>query len=161
LELNPIAAWSGGAGTHGVPYFAYEARQFSSRFDVSPREREAFQELVRELLDWRLAEYLQRQPATDDAIVCKVSHSGGRPIVFLPGRAARPDIPEGTVPVIIDGQRYEADFVKVAVNVIHAAGSTRNELPGLLRAWFGPDAGLPGTSFQVRFERAGNNEYRL
>jgi hypothetical protein len=60
LEVNPIAAWSGGAGTHGVEYFAYEARRFSSRFDVPPSQREAFQELVRELVDWRLAEYLQR-----------------------------------------------------------------------------------------------------
>lgn len=34
LEVNPVAAWSGGAGTHGVAYFAYEARRFSSRFDV-------------------------------------------------------------------------------------------------------------------------------
>ncbi len=28
LEVNPIAAWSGGAGTHGVAYFAYEAGHF-------------------------------------------------------------------------------------------------------------------------------------
>jgi hypothetical protein len=36
LEVNPIAAWSGGAGTHGVEYFTYESRRFSSRFDVPP-----------------------------------------------------------------------------------------------------------------------------
>ena len=161
LEVNPIAAWSGGAGTHGVAYFAYEAGHFSSRFDVPSPHREALQELVRELVDWRLAEYLQRQPGTDDAIVCKVSHASGRPILFLPDRAARPDIPEGPTPVLIDGQRYEAEFAKIAVNVIRAPGSARNELPGLLRAWFGPDAGLPGTSFQVRFERAAGNEYQL
>jgi hypothetical protein len=29
LEVNPIAAWSGGAGTHGVAYFTYEASRFS------------------------------------------------------------------------------------------------------------------------------------
>ncbi|OGL19732.1 MAG: hypothetical protein A3K12_05815 [Candidatus Rokubacteria bacterium RIFCSPLOWO2_12_FULL_71_19] len=161
LEVNPIAAWSGGAGTHGVAYFAYEAGRFSSRFDASLPQREAFQELVRELVDWRLAEYLQRQPGSDDAIVCKVSHAGGRPILFLPDRATRPDIPEGATPVLIDGQQYEAEFAKIAVNVIRSPGSTRNELPGLLRGWFGPDAGLPGTSFQVRFERAVDNVYQL
>jgi hypothetical protein len=116
---------------------------------------------VRELVDWRLAEYLQRQPGPDDAIVCKVSHAGGRPILFLPDRAERPDIPEGATPVLIDGQRYEAEFAKIAVNVIRSPGSARNELPGLLRAWFGPDAGLPGTSFQVRLERTANSEYQL
>ena len=47
------------------------------------------------------------------------------------------------------------------MNVIRAPGSTRNELPGLLRSWFGPDAGRPGTSFHVRFERAADNTYRL
>jgi hypothetical protein len=161
LEVNPIAAWSGGAGTHGVAYFAYEARRFTSRFDVPPAHREAFQELVRELVDWRLAEYLQRQSTSDDAIVCKVSHAGGRPILFLPDRTGRPDIPEGTAPILIDGQRYEAEFVKIAVNVIHLPGSTRNELPSLLRSWFGPDAGLPGTNFQVRFEKAGSETYQL
>jgi superfamily II DNA or RNA helicase len=161
LEVNPIAAWSGGAGTHGVAYFADEASRFSSRFDVPAAQREAFQELARELVDWRLAEYLQRQVPADDAIVCKVSHAGGRPILFLPDRAARPDIPEGTTPVLINGQRYEAEFAQIAVNVVRAAGSARNELPGLLRAWFGPDAGLPGTSFQVRFERTADNGYQL
>lgn len=161
LEINPIAAWSGGAGTHGVAYFAYEAGRFSSRFDLPSPQRDAFQELVRELVDWRLAEYLQRQPETEDAIVCKVSHAGGRPILFLPDRAARPDIPEGSTPILIDGQPYEAQFARIAVNVIRAPGSTRNELPGLLRSWFGPDAGRPGTSFHVRFERAADNTYRL
>jgi superfamily II DNA or RNA helicase/diadenosine tetraphosphate (Ap4A) HIT family hydrolase/HKD family nuclease len=161
LEINPIAAWSGGAGTHGVEYFTYEAGRFSSRFDLPLPHRDAFQELVRELVDWRLAEYLQRQPETEETIVCKVSHAGGRPILFLPERTARPDIPEGLTPVLIDGQRYEAQFAKIAVNVIRVPGSTRNELPGLLRLWFGPDAGRPGTSFQVRFERAADNEYRL
>jgi superfamily II DNA or RNA helicase/diadenosine tetraphosphate (Ap4A) HIT family hydrolase/HKD family nuclease len=162
LEVNPIAAWSGGAGTHGVGYFGYESGRFSSRFDVASPRRDAFQELVRELVDWRLAEYLQRQPGPDDAIVCKVSHAGGRPILFLPDRSPRPDMPEGPTPVLIDGQRYEAEFAKIAVNVIRAAGSTRNELPGLLRAWFGPDAGLQGTNFQVRFEKVADDAvYRL
>jgi superfamily II DNA or RNA helicase len=161
LQVNPIAAWSGGAGTHGVAYFGYEARRFSSRFDVPSPQREALQELVRELVDWRLAEYLQRQPPSDDVIVCKVSHAGGRPILFLPDRAVRPDMPEGPTPVLIDGHRYEAEFAKIAMNVIRAPGSARNELPGLLRAWFGPDAGLPGTSFQVRFERAATDMYQL
>jgi hypothetical protein len=31
-----------------------------------------------------------------------------------------------------------------------------NELPTLLREWFGPDAGLPGTSFEVEFHREGD-----
>jgi hypothetical protein len=31
-----------------------------------------------------------------------------------------------------------------------------NGLPTLLREWFGPDAGLAGTSFEVEFQREGD-----
>jgi hypothetical protein len=57
--------------------------------------------------------------------------------------------------------RYEADFRKVALNVVRRAGSPRNELPGLLRGWFGPDVGLPGTRFEVRLVKSPDSEYRL
>jgi superfamily II DNA or RNA helicase/diadenosine tetraphosphate (Ap4A) HIT family hydrolase/HKD family nuclease len=156
LEENPIRAWAGGAGTGGVAYFTYENGQFSSRFDVPADRRLAFQSLVRELVDWRSAEYLARTPDEISAgtrIVCKVSHTSGRPLLFLPDRRTHLFIPTGTVAVNIDGQDYEADFVKIAVNVVRRAGSDRNELPALLRGWFGADAGLPGTNFSVVFEQ--------
>ncbi len=60
LEKNPIAAWVGGKGTGGNAHFAYEADVFRSTFDVPGELREEFKELVREILDWRLADYLQR-----------------------------------------------------------------------------------------------------
>jgi SOS-response transcriptional repressor LexA len=45
--------------------------------------------------------------------------------------------------------------VKVACNVAHPADAAsargNNALPALLRDWFGPDAGLPGTNFEVEF----------
>jgi SOS-response transcriptional repressor LexA len=51
--------------------------------------------------------------------------------------------------------------VKIACNVAGPRGSNvgdklSNELPTLLREWFGPDAGLPGTSFEVEFHRDGD-----
>jgi hypothetical protein len=55
--------------------------------------------------------------------------------------------------VAVEGEDCETRFVKVAVNVIRKPGSDRNELPGLMRKWFGPGAGLPGTNFSVVFER--------
>ena len=80
LERNAIAAWTGGKGTKGKTFFEYENSVFRTTFDVGPDEREAFQELSRELADWRLGEYLDRSPiGTDDGIVCKLSHgSAGR-----------------------------------------------------------------------------------
>jgi hypothetical protein len=75
-------------------------------------------------------------------------------MLFLPDRAKHPGIPEGWTDVTADGERYKANFVKVAVNVMRRPGSEQNELPGVLRRWFGPDAGLPGTSVAVVFEPA-------
>ena len=46
-------------------------------------------------------------------------------------------------------------FVKVAVNVAHLKGGNENQLFVLLREWFGPNAGLLGTNFSVRFESVG------
>jgi hypothetical protein len=166
LEVNPLAAWTGGAGTGGTAYFSYADGRFSSRFLVPDESRPAFQELVRELVEWRLAEYLDRQPDEVEPvpgtgrIVCKVSHAAGRPILFLPDRSADLHIPRGEQSVTIDGQMYEARFAEVAVNVIRKVGSPENELPVLMREWFGPDAGLPGTDFRVAFEPEGE-AYRL
>ena len=81
-----------------------------------------------------------------------MSHASGRPILFLPDRKARPDIPRGWTPVIADRVSYDANFVKVAVNVMRAGEDSQNQLPEILRRWFGRDAGLPGTNFHVAFE---------
>lgn len=62
LEKYPIAAWTEGKGTGGQPYFEYEGGVFASTFEVAPDERRGFQELVREIVEWRLAQYLQRRP---------------------------------------------------------------------------------------------------
>jgi hypothetical protein len=40
------------------------------------------------------------------------------------------------------------------VNTAWAPGTRRNVLPDLLRRWFGPQAGKPGTDFRVRFRRS-------
>jgi len=154
LEENPIAAWSGGRGTDHVSYFAYDNGRLRFVKDVQPDRREAFQELVREIVEWRLAAYLQRdEGAAEDRFVCKVSHANQRPLLFLPDRAHYPELPSGWTDVSIDGEVYEANFVKVALNVVRRKGSDANELPGILRRWFGPNAGLPGTDFRVVLEQ--------
>ncbi|MEI6667553.1 MAG: DUF3427 domain-containing protein [Acidobacteriota bacterium] len=164
LERNPIAAWTGGLGTGGVSYFAYDREVFKTTISVSDEAREPLRELVREVADWRLAEYLDRPvsvgpggPST--AIECKVSHADGRPMLFLPSRDERSDIPSGWANVVADAEPYEANFVKVAVNVLRKPGSDENELPGILRRWFGPDAGRPGTVHHAVFERRGDTIY--
>jgi hypothetical protein len=73
-----------------------------------------------------------------------------------------PGRPDGPVLVRLpDGREWEFRFVKIACNAAGPRGSNvgdtlPNELPTLLREWFGPDAGLPGTSFEVEFHREGD-----
>ncbi len=59
LERNPINAWTGGRGTGRQSYLSYEEGVVHAPFDLAGDRRTAFQELVRELADWRLAEYLE------------------------------------------------------------------------------------------------------
>jgi superfamily II DNA or RNA helicase/HKD family nuclease/diadenosine tetraphosphate (Ap4A) HIT family hydrolase len=162
IEENPIQAWTGGRGTGGKKYFSYEDGIFRSNFEVRPEYRESLQELVREIADWRLAEYLSRpgasasEPEGNQGFVCKASHSGGQPIIFLPGRNQNPNIPSGWTNITTSEGDFEANFVKVALNVIRRRGSEFNELPDLLHKWFGPNAGKPGTRFKVAFKLEGN-----
>lgn len=156
LEKNPIEAWAGGRGTSGTRYFVYGNGALRTTFDVEPEHRQAFQELVREIADWRLGEYLDRGEGSlgvGKGLVCKVSHSSGRPILFLPDRSAHPEMPTGWTDVSVEGKPYQANFVKIAVNVLREPENPENKLPELMRRWFGPDAGLPGTNSYVVLEK--------
>ncbi len=92
-----MAAWVGGAGTGQTSYFTFEDGIFSTSFSVPDALREAALDLVEELVEWRLAEYLRRSPQTQgpDRFVCRVSHAGGRPMLFLPDRDKTPGLPIG------------------------------------------------------------------
>jgi hypothetical protein len=115
------------------------------------------QELARELAEWRLTEYFDRaQRDSADFTTLKVSHSNGSPILFLPSGAERADLPDGWTPVQIDGETYEANFVKIAVNVVRRSGDEINQLPSILRGWFGADAGAPGTRHAASLQLRGS-----
>ena len=155
IETNPIDAWAHG-GRAGVDrFFAYEDGVFRSTFNIPPELREAFREMVREILEWRLGEYLQRPgkaEVSQDRFICRVIQTGGRPILMLPERRDDSTIPTGWVDVTAEGVKYRANFVKVAVNVVTLPGSEENILGEILRGWFGPDAGQRGTGFEVAVE---------
>ncbi len=60
LEKNPIHFLCSARGTGGVIYLAYETPWLRTTFDVQADQREAFCELAREIVEWRMAEYLGR-----------------------------------------------------------------------------------------------------
>ena len=130
LEQNPLAAWTGGKGTAGVSYFTYRDQIFQTTFSVEPDSAPALQELVRELAEWRLTEYLDRaRTQTGGFSTLKVSQSNGSPILFLPPEPQRSDLPEGWTDVLLDDATYSANFVKVAVNVVRESEDEYNHLP--------------------------------
>jgi superfamily II DNA or RNA helicase/HKD family nuclease/diadenosine tetraphosphate (Ap4A) HIT family hydrolase len=153
MEGNPIKAWTGGRGTGQHTYFVYSNGFFETTFPIPSEQQAAYVDLVRELADWRLVEYLDRnpEPKNDAGFICRVNRSGDRPILFPLDRDDSPSIPEGWTPIILDGEAFEANFVKVAVNVVRRPGSDENVLPEILMRWFGEDAGRPGSNHSVEF----------
>jgi superfamily II DNA or RNA helicase/diadenosine tetraphosphate (Ap4A) HIT family hydrolase/SOS-response transcriptional repressor LexA len=151
---NPVAAWTGRSPR---AWFRLDEGRFRLDLDVAPGLATPLQRLTRELVDYRLAQYRdrrRREQTTASSFVCKVTWNQRDPIVKLPSRE-RAQLPEGETDVRLpDGAVWQFRFAKEFCNVARPAGTSRNQLPDLLRGWFGPRAGLPGTAFQIRFHAA-------
>jgi superfamily II DNA or RNA helicase/diadenosine tetraphosphate (Ap4A) HIT family hydrolase/SOS-response transcriptional repressor LexA len=149
---NAVEAWT-------TPKLARQAelRREGNRIFVNAAigegQRSELAALLRELVDYRFARYRRRLDVTEEgeAFACKVMQSGGEPILKLPD-GERQRLPEGDHDVRLpDGSVWRFRFVKYFCNVALPPGATRNKMADLMRSWFGPAAGEPGTSFQVRF----------
>jgi hypothetical protein len=156
LLAQPIPAWCEGRGTGGVSYFELKDERLRFLPAIAAALIPSAQDLIREVVDWRLAEYFSRNEinATEDYSL-KVSRSGPQPMLFLPDRNTHTELPDGWTVVKANGQEFKANFVKVALNVVHGPDSEDNVLPRLLIDWFGPDAGRPGTKHHVTLRREG------
>ena len=164
----PLSRWMDEQA--GRRWFTRRGDRFAANFKIAATHRHAFESLTGDLVDYRLAHYAQSRlvssaaprgsegAAPSPAFRAKVSHSAGKPILFLPTAEAAPSRPTGPTRVRLpDGSEWVFRFVKVACNVAHPADASdrQNQLPTLLRGWFGPDAGLPGTGFEVEFTSEG------
>ncbi len=152
----PISRWLDVQS--GKKWFTRVGDMFRLDFECPERLQPSFEALTEEIVDWRLAAYsnshrLDEVASGELAFEGKVSHAQARPILFLPDKAQMPERPLGITDVELpDGSTWEFKFVKVACNVASPKGEKTNQLSQLLRQWFGPNAGLPGTNFTVRFE---------
>jgi hypothetical protein len=110
--------------------------------------------MISELVDRRLARHLLTRAADGNrtSYRLRVGQSGGRPILWLE-RERNEGLPEGKLTFTADAETYTGNFVKVALNVARRAGSASNDLHELMRRWFGPSAGQPGTEHWVELER--------
>lgn len=119
--------------------------RFVPTFRVAADAGDAFDAMVEELVDYRLARYLfTKGSQLEEAFRLKVIQARGRPILIL-DRNRNHELPEGETPFVADDVVYTGNFAKIALNVAHRAGQPDNALADLLRSWFGTDAGQPGT----------------
>ncbi|MCC6665011.1 MAG: DEAD/DEAH box helicase family protein [Polyangiaceae bacterium] len=150
---NPVNAWTSEKKDRRV-WFRLDGDRFCLDLSLDATLEPALASLTRELVDYRLAQYRarKRQLATSaEGFVCKVTWNKRDPILKPPGGASH-DLPRGETDVRLpDGSVWQFRFAKEFCNVARPVGVQTNQLPDLLRRWFGPSAGQPGTSFEVRF----------
>lgn len=152
LLRNPIDAFLSARGMGGIAHFRLDGDQFGFAFNVE--DSAALGRLLRELLDWRLAQYLSRGGEASADIVCRVARNErGHPILFLPSNSGSQPLEAGDLDISIDGQQMVATVSKIAINVVRSTESVTNSLPSILRRWFGDDVGLPGRSDRVRIRQ--------
>ncbi|MBI3726265.1 DEAD/DEAH box helicase family protein [bacterium] len=153
---NPIAAWTGeGKRQAGRAWFRVEGERLLPRIPIAAGDEATLADMTRELVDYRLALYRRGRNTQQElgaSFACKVISNQRDPILKLPSREHRSDLPTGETTIRLpDGSAWLFRFMKEFVNVAHTPGDPKNKLPDLLRKWFGVGAGRPGTAFQVRF----------
>jgi hypothetical protein len=161
VRKNPVAAWAGEtrADPSTAP-FTVTDDGLVAKLRVAEQNRPAVEDLVAELVEWRLVRYIDTLIASESAPTSvarlKVARNASdRPILFL-RREQNPPLPNGEVEVVIDGDVHLARFVKVACNVITRPEESKNLLPEIMRGWFGEDAGAPGTDHTVELSTSGD-----
>jgi len=152
----PIAHWVG-QGKKRRQWFRLERDRMVPTFRIPDHLGHTFDAMVAEIVEYRFARYLlkKQSPSGANTWTLRVSQANGRPLIWL-NRAANPGLPEGESRFAADGRAYVGRFVKVAMNVAEIPGEPGNALHALLRGWFGPNAGRPGTHHEVVLERAGD-----
>jgi superfamily II DNA or RNA helicase/HKD family nuclease len=141
----PLSAWAGRLRGASTGWFRINGRRFVPTFEVAADVGDTFDAIVEELVDYRLARYLfgnMSQP--NSAARLKVIQAHGVPILML-DRERNRGLPEGDTPFVAADVVYSGNFAKIALNVAHRPGHSGNVLSDLLRSWFGPNAGQPGT----------------
>ncbi|APR76547.1 ATP-dependent RNA helicase YejH [Minicystis rosea] len=155
---NPIEAWTSEKRDRRT-WFRLDGDRFVLDVALDTTLEPVLVELTRELVDYRLAQYRARKRqggASPEGFVCKVTWNQRDPILKLPARRGI-ELPLGETDVrLADGRVWQFRFAKEYCNVARLAGMQQNQLPDLLRRWFGPRAGQPGTAFEVRFHASPN-----
>jgi hypothetical protein len=95
-------------------------------------------------LAWAVSAHVALWGQFTTDVICSVSrNSSGNPILFLPSSNSGSSLPKDPLDIL----------KKIAVNVVHTPDNSTNELPDILRGWFGKEVGTPGRGDRVRFHK--------
>ncbi len=154
----PLQIWAGDqARDIENPWFSRVDGHFASNipFPSDADAREAFNAMTQELVELRFAQYRDRRSAASEgmgAFRAEVIIDGIDPVLQLPRRDDRPDIPDGELTVSLpSGQKWRLRLQKDKCTVGRPVGHQNNRLPDLLRTWFGPAAGETTHPSEVEF----------
>ena len=158
LVKNSITALTSQKALSGGVVFDLENTNFKYIPKVDNDARSAFQKLLREVIEWRLAVYLDRGFSNQIDNFCDmlVGNDAGKPVIQLPHDSGLANMPVGRTKIQIYDRLLEAFFADDGITQIFENDSDTNILSKLLREWFGSDAGLPGTNFIVRCKTNGD-----
>lgn len=138
------------------PLFRLSGETLAPTFSVPDSLGDVFDAMVAEVIDYRLSKFLTDAPKTKvDAYELLVSHSDGSPALVL-DRNAHPNLPSGEFEFVADGSTFRSNFAKRLVTTATKDNQPGNALPGLLRSWFGPSSGHPGTNHRVSLHVRGD-----
>ena len=155
LRKNPIAYWQSAKDEAGRAFFELKGSRFGTGPAVTGSEPEALAEMASEMLDWRLARYLDE---AQTGARFKVARGGsGEAILKLDRR--KHELPDGWARVKVGDASYRAKFLKHYVRELRAELGEENVLGELVEAWFGKEAGKPGTLHSVAHDRAAGGGY--
>jgi len=95
---------------------------------------------------------VQAAPSSRLSVVACISNSRA-PILMRPKKQV---LPRGPLEVVVNGRPMTAWVVKIAVNVLTQRDNKGANLMGeVMRGWFGPEAGKPGSKAHVQFRKQG------
>ncbi|HKJ84594.1 MAG TPA: DUF3427 domain-containing protein [Spirochaetia bacterium] len=148
IRKNPVNAWASGSREAG-PFFAVDGSEFRFANSVPDEDREIWQELTRELAEWRLAESMRRTGSADSTGQARgrVRVRDGSAVLDFTAEASEIALPVGQGRARHKGRdltlRWEGP------KVVAALDDGQDVLKTLVVEMFGSDAGLPGRRDEV------------
>ena len=141
LKSNPLRAWAGTKRGSGSAFFSLEGEEFAATPALvdsvaDTGASEVLASMCRELVEWRLADYIDRH--APQRVECPVVlKETGAPLVGLE-RSSHRGLPEGQESILVNGRSFIGYFGADALTSLQEAGMepAEDQLPKILEGWF-------------------------